>query len=132
MQRRSAVGVHIQQPDMPTPAPSDTYIAQGAPGSPLVVGAGGCEGLLPALGACVHHPLLPQTGLQSFICGQQLKGSGHHLKHNQIVVLASFSMKTVIEMVQNCYVRELTAASCVFSDSFSFLVSPICSILSFM
>lgn len=64
--KTEAVGV-----DMQVPATSDTYITQGAPGSPLVVGASGCEGLLPTLGACVHHPLLPQTGLQSFAFGQE-------------------------------------------------------------
>lgn len=56
----------MERSHMLIPAPSDTYISDGAPGSPLVVGGGGCEGLLPTLGACVHHPLLPQAGLQSF------------------------------------------------------------------
>lgn len=48
-----------------TLATSDTYISQRASGSPLVAGAHGCESLLPTLGAGVHHPLLPQAGLQS-------------------------------------------------------------------
>lgn len=51
---------------------SDTYVTQRASGSPLVVGASGCEGLLPTLGACVHHPLLLQAGLQRFTFGQQV------------------------------------------------------------
>lgn len=50
----------------------NTYISQGASGSPLVVGAGGGDGLLPTLGACVHHPLLPQAGLQGFTFANQL------------------------------------------------------------
>lgn len=46
-------------------ATSDTYISQRASGSPLVAGAHGCESLFPTLGAGIHHPLLPQAGLQS-------------------------------------------------------------------
>ena len=59
---------------MPVLATSDTYITEGAPEFPLVVGASGGEGLLPTLGACVHHPLLPQTGLESFTFGEQIIG----------------------------------------------------------
>lgn len=51
---------------MPVPATSDTYITKRASGSPLMVGAAGGEGLLPTLGARVHHPLLPYVGFQRF------------------------------------------------------------------
>lgn len=80
---------------------SDTYISQGASGSPLVVGAGGSDGLLPTLGACVHHPLLPQAALQSFTFGQQLKVITQNT--NQSIVLAPFNK------IQNHCVSELTA-----------------------
>lgn len=51
---------------MPVPDTSDTYITQGVPGSPLVVGATVGEGLLPTLSACVHHPFLLHIWLQRF------------------------------------------------------------------
>lgn len=44
-----------------------------------------------------------------------------HLKHNQILVLASSYMTTMTEMVWNWYVRELTAGFCVLSGSLAFL-----------
>ena len=67
-------GVDFQQSDISVLATSDTYFTKGTSGSPLVVGAGGGEGLLPTLGACVHHPLLPKTGLQSFTFREQIIG----------------------------------------------------------
>lgn len=48
------------------PATSDAYITQRAPGSPLLVGAVGGEGLFPTLGTSGHHPLLPCIGFCSF------------------------------------------------------------------
>lgn len=82
MYKTEADGHDMERPDMLIPAPSDTYISDGAPGSPLVVGGGGCEGLLPTLGARVHHPLLPQAGLQSFTFGRQ-SSLAHHLRQKK-------------------------------------------------
>lgn len=59
------LALNSQQPDLSTLASGDTYVSQRASGSPLVVGAHGAESLFPTLGARVHHPLLPQAGLQS-------------------------------------------------------------------
>lgn len=52
-----------------------SFVTERAPGSPMMVagGAGGVgEGLLAALRAGGHHPLLAQAHLERLTCRQQL------------------------------------------------------------
>lgn len=97
---------------MATLATSDTYISQRASGSPLVAGAHGRESLFPTLGAGVHHPLLPQTGLKSltFKNKTHTSSSSSSPTPTQVPDLAPFCTRITTRRKQE--VEQLLVAMC--------------------
>lgn len=100
-----------------THATGDTYISQRASGSPLVAGAHGCESLFPTLGAGVHHPLLPQAGLQSLTFKNKTHTSSSPPTPTQVPDLAPFCTRITIRRKQE--VEQLLVAMCSIPAVFS-------------